>query len=104
MSVMTQDHRGMVNYVTSNGDVAESLQLDRYDSVRSHVQSRLEDEVRQLEARILALRQTPSPHSAIIIATYERMIDRKRGFMRRWGMGERSWRRTMDMELMGSTG
>lgn len=102
MRIMTQEHRGTVNYTACNGEVVESLQLDRYDSVRSHVQSRLEDEVRQLEARIQALRQTPTPHSSIIIATYERMIDRKRGFMRRWGMGERNWRR--NLELMESRG
>lgn len=84
-------HRGRVDSVfmeAQTENLAGSLRLDRYDSVRDHVQSRLEEEVRQLEMRISALRQTPSPHSAIIIATYERMIERKRGFMRRWGMME----------------
>lgn len=97
MSVMTQQYRERLNEAAGKGNAAESLQLDHYDSVRSHVQGRLEEEVRQLEARILALRQTPTPHSAIIIATYERMIDRKRGFMRRWGMGERRWRQPAEM-------
>ncbi|WP_227519837.1 hypothetical protein [Mangrovitalea sediminis] len=62
--------------------------LDQFDSVRDHVQTKLHREVVLLEKRIDALRKAPTPHSAIIIDTYERMIDRKLGFMRRWGMDE----------------
>ena len=62
--------------------------LDQFDSVRDHVQAKLHREVVLLEQRIEALRQSPTPHSAIIIDTYERMIDRKLGFMRSWGMEE----------------
>lgn len=64
--------------------------LDQFDSVRDHVQAKLHREVVLLERRIEALRQSPTPHSAIIIDTYERMIDRKLGFMRSWGMDESS--------------
>ncbi len=93
-------HRGAVGSFLMEPQkdaVPDSLKLDRYDSVRDHVQNRLEEEVRQLEARIVALRQTPSPHSAIIIATYERMIERKRGFMRRWGMTDKQWRERFEL-------
>lgn len=65
------------------------VHLDQHDSVRSHVCQRLSAEVRRLEARIETLQRTDAPHAAIIIATYERMIERKRSFMVRWGLGER---------------
>lgn len=61
-----------------------SVQLDQYDSVRSHVHRRLNDEVAQLERRIETLRLAQSPHADIMISAYERMIDRKKGFIARW--------------------
>ncbi|TBW49806.1 hypothetical protein EZI54_19010 [Marinobacter halodurans] len=61
--------------------------LNRHESVREHLQERLNREVADLEERIEALRRSRAPHTAIIIATYERMIDRKKGFMSTWGMG-----------------
>lgn len=61
--------------------------LNRHDSVREHLQQRLYREVADLEGRIETLRRSRAPHTAIIIATYERMIDRKKGFMSTWGMG-----------------
>lgn len=61
--------------------------LNRHDSVREHLQQRLNREVADLEDRIQSLRRSRAPHTAIIIATYERMIDRKKGFMSTWGMG-----------------
>lgn len=64
--------------------------LNRHESVREHLQERLEREVADLEERIEMLRRNQAPHTAIIIATYERMIDRKKGFMSTWGMGERT--------------
>ena len=66
------------------------VNLDQHDSVRSHVNRRLSDEVARLERRIETLRLTRAPHAAIIIATYERMIDRKKGFMNNWGMDNRN--------------
>ncbi|WP_404366447.1 hypothetical protein [Marinobacter sp.] len=68
-------------------NMARPVQLDQYDSVRDHVWLRLNDEVVRLERRLETLRDTQAPHASIIIATYERMIDRKKGFMKRWGMG-----------------
>lgn len=64
--------------------------LNRHESVREHLQERLKREVADLEERIEMLRRNQAPHTAIIIATYERMIDRKKGFMSTWGMGERT--------------
>ncbi|ROU01386.1 hypothetical protein EB809_04610 [Marinobacter sp. R17] len=61
--------------------------LNRHESVRKHLQERLNREVADLEERIESLRRSRAPHTAIIIATYERMIDRKKGFMSTWGMG-----------------
>ncbi|MDX1634332.1 MAG: hypothetical protein R3280_06840 [Marinobacter sp.] len=70
-------------------DTDRPVHLDQHDSVRTHVCQRLSDEVRRLENRIESLRRTDAPHAAIIIATYERMIERKRGFMARWGLADR---------------
>lgn len=60
--------------------------LDQHDNVRYHVCRRLSDEVARLEQRIDILRATNAPHAGIIIATYERLIERKKGFMTSWGM------------------
>lgn len=68
---------------------ARAVQLDQHDSVRSYVRRRMNDEVARLERRIEILRLTKAPHAAIIISTYERMIDRKKGFMENWGMGDK---------------
>lgn len=59
-----------------------SVKLDQHDSVRSHVQQQICDEVQRLERRIETLRLTKAPHAAIMISTYERMICRKRAFCR----------------------
>ncbi len=75
--------------VSTAADGSRPVHLDQHDSVRSHVCQRLSDEVQRLERRIEALRRNDAPHAAIIIATYERMIERKRGFMARWGMADR---------------
>lgn len=71
-------------------DTERPVHLDQHDSVRTHVCQRLSNEVQRLESRIESLRRTDAPHAAIIIATYERMIERKRGFMARWGLADRS--------------
>ncbi|PXX92589.1 hypothetical protein DIT71_05205 [Marinobacter vulgaris] len=63
-----------------------SVNLDQHDSVRSHVCQQIRSEVEQLERRIESLRLTDAPHAAIMISTYERMIDRKKGFLRHWNM------------------
>ncbi len=62
------------------------VRLDEYESVRSHVQQQISSEVARLERRIETLRLTRAPHAAIMISTYERMIDRKKGFLRNWDM------------------
>ncbi|WP_228160643.1 MULTISPECIES: hypothetical protein [Marinobacter] len=69
------------------GDQPDQPNLNQHDSVRQHLQERLVREVADLEERIEALRRNRAPHTAIIIATYERMIDRKKGFMSTWGLG-----------------
>lgn len=71
-------------------DSNRPVHLDQHDSVRTHVCQRLSNEVQRLEDRIENLRRTDAPHAPIIIATYERMIERKRGFMARWGLADRS--------------
>lgn len=65
---------------------ARSVRLDQHDSVRSHVLKQLRSEVERLERRIESLRLTRAPHAAIMISTYERMADRKRGFLRKWNL------------------
>ena len=62
------------------------VNLDQHESVRSHINRQLSNEVRRLERRIETLRLTKAPHAAIMISTYERMIDRKKGFVRNWEM------------------
>lgn len=63
-----------------------SVALDQFNSVHRHLHERLCQELAGLEARVNALRQSTSMHSAAIIRTYERMIRDKRDFMERWGM------------------
>ncbi|WP_456489863.1 hypothetical protein [Marinobacter nauticus] len=63
-----------------------SVKLDQHDSVRSHVQQQICDEVQRLERRIETLRLTKAPHAAIMISTYERMICRKKGFLQNWNL------------------
>ena len=43
-------------------------------------------EVERLERRIESLRLVKAPHAAIMISTYERMIDRKKGFLQNWDL------------------
>ncbi|WP_323750055.1 hypothetical protein [Marinobacter sp.] len=62
------------------------VELGQYDSVRTHVRQRVCDEVRKLERRIEILKLTQAPHAEIMISAYERMIERKRGFLRNWDM------------------
>ena len=62
------------------------VKLDHHDSVRSHVCQQVSTEVARLERRIETLRLTKAPHAAIMISTYERMIDRKKGFLKNWDM------------------
>ncbi|WP_372965779.1 hypothetical protein [Marinobacter sp.] len=62
------------------------VELGQHDSVRSHVQQQVCDEVRQLERRIASLRLVQAPHAEIMISAYERMIRRKKGFLQNWGM------------------
>lgn len=67
-------------------DQPRPVKLDHHDSVRSHVRQQISTEVERLERRIETLRLTKAPHTAIMISTYERMIDRKKGFLRNWNM------------------
>ncbi|MCL7942660.1 hypothetical protein [Marinobacter sp. ATCH36] len=64
------------------------VKLDHHDSVRSHICQQISTEVERLERRIETLRLIKAPHAAIMISTYERMIDRKKGFLRNWNMQE----------------
>ncbi|MBW7471845.1 hypothetical protein QQF73_12350 [Marinobacter sp. M216] len=61
-----------------------TVKLDHHDSVRDHVHQQVSSEVERLERRIETLRLTKAPHAAIMISTYERMIDRKKGFLQNW--------------------
>ncbi len=63
-----------------------SVKLDQHDSVRDHVHQQLSSEVERLERRIETLRLTNAPHAAIMISAYERMIDRKKGFLQAWNL------------------
>ncbi|MBR9870317.1 MAG: hypothetical protein GYB26_04190 [Gammaproteobacteria bacterium] len=65
---------------------ASRVELGHYDSVRTHVRQQVCDEVRKLERRIETLKLTQAPHAEIIISAYERMIERKRGFLQNWDM------------------
>lgn len=65
------------------------VQLDHHDSVRSHVHHKVSIEVERLERRIEMLRLTKAPHVAVMIPAYERMIDRKKGFLQNWALEER---------------
>ncbi|KEF29858.1 hypothetical protein D777_03034 [Marinobacter nitratireducens] len=71
---------------TQPTETGREVKLDQHDSVRSHVQQQINSEVERLERRIETLRLTKAPHAAIMISTYRRMIDRKRGFMANWNM------------------
>ncbi|MBW4935125.1 hypothetical protein [Marinobacter sp. F4206] len=65
-----------------------TVKLDHHDSVRDHVHQQVSSEVERLERRIETLRLTKAPHAAIMISTYERMIDRKKGFLQTWNLKE----------------
>lgn len=82
------DETAMDTHLNNRPSGCSPVNLDQHDSVRSHVCRRLSDEVARLERRIETLRLIKAPHAAIIIATYERMIDRKKGFMNNWGMDD----------------
>lgn len=71
-------------------DQSRPVKLDHHDSVRSHVRQQISTEVERLERRIETLRLTKAPHTAIMISTYERMINRKKGFLRKWNMQGRA--------------
>lgn len=71
-------------------ELPRPVKLDHHDSVRSHVCQQVSTEVERLERRIETLRLTKAPHAAIMISTYERMIDRKKGFLKNWGMQDRA--------------
>lgn len=68
-----------------------TVKLDHHDSVRDHVHQQVSSEVERLERRIETLRLTKAPHAAIMISTYERMIDRKKGFLQSWKLKERGF-------------
>lgn len=65
------------------------VRLDHHDSVRSHVHQQVSTEVERLERRIEILRLAKAPHVAVMISTYERMIDRKKGFLQSWALDGR---------------
>ena len=63
-----------------------SVRLDQHESVRSHVREQVRSEVERLERRIETLRLTRAPHADIMISTYERLLDRKKGFLQNWDL------------------
>lgn len=68
------------------------VRLDHHDSVRSHVHQQVSTEVERLERRIEVLRLAKAPHVAVMISAYERMIDRKKGFLQNWDLdGQRHY-------------
>lgn len=67
------------------------VRLDHHDSVRSHVHQQVNTEVERLERRIEILRLAKAPHVAAMISAYERMIDRKKGFLQNWALDERGF-------------
>lgn len=71
---------------TDPSEQPRSVKLDQHDSVRSHVSQQISTEVERLERRIETLRLTQAPHVAIMISAYQRMIDRKKGFLRNWDL------------------
>ncbi|MBS8240082.1 hypothetical protein DYI22_06145 [Marinobacter lipolyticus] len=62
------------------------VKLDHHDSVRSHVREQVSSEVARLERRIETLRLTRGPHAEIMISAYQRMLDRKKGFLLNWDL------------------
>lgn len=62
------------------------IALDQFESVHDHLHQRLCSELRSLQERVDALRESPTAHSASIVSTYERLIRKKRAFMEQWGM------------------
>ncbi|MEX2476548.1 hypothetical protein [Marinobacter sp.] len=71
-------------------DYPRPVKLDHHESVRSHVRDQVSLEVDRLERRIETLRLTRGPHAAIIISAYERMLERKRGFLLNWDLRDGS--------------
>ncbi|WP_239985593.1 hypothetical protein [Marinobacter salexigens] len=67
------------------------VRLDHHDSVRSHVHQQVRTEVERLERRVEILRLAKAPHVAVMISAYERMIDRKKGFLQNWELDERRY-------------
>ncbi|MDO3721456.1 hypothetical protein QVZ43_06945 [Marinobacter sp. chi1] len=57
------------------------VMLDHHDSVRDHVQQKVCSEVEHLERRIETLRLNRAPHAEIMISAFQRMINRKKGFL-----------------------
>ncbi|MEQ6885684.1 hypothetical protein [Salicola sp. Rm-C-2C1-2] len=67
-------------------EAENDIALDQFESVHNHLHQRLCRELRSLQNRVDALRQSPTIHSASIVSTYERLIRKKRDFMEHWGM------------------
>ena len=69
-----------------SADHPRSVKLDHHDSVRSHIRQQIMAEVAQLEHRIELLRLTRAPHASLMISAYERVVERKRGFLKNWDL------------------
>lgn len=81
----------LVNTLNKYPSTARQVRLDHHDSVRSHVHQQVSTEVERLERRIEILRLAKAPHVAVMISAYERMIDRKKGFLRNWELDEQRY-------------
>ncbi|CAN0585112.1 unnamed protein product [Ectocarpus sp. 12 AP-2014] len=74
------------SHAATDPDRQRAVNLDHHDSVRSHVREQVSSEVERLERRIETLRLTRAPHAAIMISAYQRVLDRKRGFLQNWDL------------------
>lgn len=74
------------SHSADDGDRHRPVKLDHHDSVRSHVHEQVSSEVARMERRIESLRLTRAPHAAIMISAYQRMLDRKKGFLQNWDL------------------
>ncbi|WP_203299108.1 hypothetical protein [Marinobacter sediminum] len=72
------------------GQFERTVDLDQHDSVRNHVHQRVSSEVERLQRRIEVLRLTQAPHVALMISSYQRIIDQKKGFLQNWDLSDRN--------------
>lgn len=75
-----------LSQLATDPDRLRAVKLDHHDSVRSHVREQVSSEVERLERRIETLRLTRAPHVAFMISAYQRVLERKKGFLQNWDL------------------